>query len=85
VGRTRELTLLQDHLAMAMAGEGQVIGVAGEPGMGKTRLVAEFCRRVPATQVTVYEGRCLSYGQATPYLLARDLVRQVCGWWTETR
>ena len=79
VGRERELALLQDHLALAMAGQGQVIGVVGEPGMGKTRLLAEFCRRVPGAQVTVYEGRCLSYGQATPYLPVRDLVRQVCG------
>jgi class 3 adenylate cyclase len=79
VGRERELALLQDHLAAAMAGQGQVIGVVGESGMGKTRLLAEFCRRVPRTQVTVYEGRCLSYGQATPYLPVRDLVRQVCG------
>jgi DNA-binding winged helix-turn-helix (wHTH) protein/tetratricopeptide (TPR) repeat protein len=79
VGRARELALLQDHLALAMAGQGQVVGVVGEPGMGKTRLLAEFCRRVPGAQVTVYEGRCLSYGQATPYLPVRDLVRQVCG------
>jgi predicted ATPase/DNA-binding winged helix-turn-helix (wHTH) protein len=79
VGRERELALLQDHLAAAMAGQGQVIGVVGEPGMGKTRLLAEFCRRVPRAQVTVYEGRCLSYGQATPYLPVRDLLRQVCG------
>jgi DNA-binding winged helix-turn-helix (wHTH) protein len=79
VGRERELALLQDHLAAAMAGQGQAIGVVGEPGMGKTRLLAEFCRRVPGDQVTVYEGRCLSYGQSTPYLPVRDLVRQVCG------
>jgi tetratricopeptide (TPR) repeat protein len=64
---------------MAMAGQGQAVGLVGEPGMGKTRLLAEFCRRVPEDQVTVYEGRCLSYGQATPYLPVRDLVRQICG------
>ena len=58
-------------------------GAGGGPGrrtrMGKTRLLMEFCRRMPAYQVTVYEGRCLSYGQSTPYLPVRDLVRQVCG------
>ena len=79
VGRERELALLQDHLAMAMAGQGQVVGLVGEPGMGKTRLLTEFCRRVPGDQVTVYEGQCLSYGQGTPYLPVRDLVRQICG------
>ena len=79
VGRARELALLDDHLAAAMAGQGQVVGLVGEPGMGKTRLLAEFCRRVPGDQVTVYAGQCLSYGQSTPYLPVRDLVQQVCG------
>jgi len=77
VGRERELALLHDHLAMAVAG--QVVGLVGEPGMGKTRLLTEFCRSVPGNQVTVYVGQCLSYGQGTPYLPVRDLVRQICG------
>ena len=79
VGRERELALLQDHLAAARGGQGQVVGLVGAPGIGKTRLLTEFCRRVPGNQVTVYEGRCLSYGQGTPYLPVRDLVRQICG------
>ncbi|HEY5866655.1 MAG TPA: AAA family ATPase, partial [Candidatus Tectomicrobia bacterium] len=79
VGRERELALLQDHLTAAVAGQGQVVGLVGEPGMGKTRLLAEFCCRVPGEQVTVYERRCLSYGQNTPYLPVRDLLRQMCG------
>jgi class 3 adenylate cyclase/tetratricopeptide (TPR) repeat protein len=79
VGRARELALLDDHLASAMAGQGQAVGLVGEPGMGKTRLLAEFCHRLPGDQVTVYVGQCLSYGQSTPYLPVRDLVQQVCG------
>jgi predicted ATPase len=79
VGRERELALLQDYLAAAMAGQGQVVGAVGAPGMGKTRLVTEFCRRMPGDQVRVYVGRCLSYGQGTPYLPVRDLLRQLCG------
>jgi class 3 adenylate cyclase len=79
VGRARELARLDDHLAAARAGQGQVVGLAGEPGIGKTRLLAEFCRRVPGDQVTVYTGQCLSYGQNIPYLSVCDLLRQVCG------
>ena len=79
VGRERELALLHDHLATALGGQGQVVGLVGEPGMGKTRLLTEFCRSVAGNQVTVYVGQCLSYGQGTPYLPVRDLVRQVCG------
>jgi len=79
VGRERELGLLQVHLAEAMAGESQVVGLVGAPGMGKTRLLREFCRRIPGNQVRVYVGQCLSYGQSTPYLPVCDLVRQLCG------
>lgn len=68
------ITPLQGHLDAAMREQGQVIGLVGEPGMGKTRLLTEFCRHVPGDQVTMYEGRCLSYGQARPYLLVRDLM-----------
>ena len=78
VGRERELALLHDCLAAVRTGQGQVVGLVGEPGMGKTRLLTEFCRRVAGTQVTVYVGQCLSYGQGTPYLPVRDLVRQIC-------
>jgi predicted ATPase len=47
--------------------------------MGKTRLLREFCRRIPGNQLRVHVGQCLSYGQGTPYLPVRDLVRQICG------
>jgi class 3 adenylate cyclase/tetratricopeptide (TPR) repeat protein len=79
IGRKRELGRLHDHLAAAVAGQGQVVGLVGEPGMGKTRLLTEFYRRLAGQPVTVYVGQCLSYSQATPYLPVRDLLRQVCG------
>ena len=78
VGRARELALLYDCLAAARTGQGQVVGLVGEPGMGKTRLVTEFCRSLAGQGVTVVVGQCLSYGQATPYLPVRDILRQVC-------
>jgi predicted ATPase len=56
VGRERELGLLHDYLATALGGQGQVVGLVGEPGMGKTRLLTEFCRSVSMDQVTVYVG-----------------------------
>jgi AAA ATPase-like protein len=79
VGRARELALLHDCLAAACTGQGQVIGLVGEPGMGKTRLVTEFCRSLAGQAVTVVVWQCLSYGQATPYLPVRDILQQICG------
>lgn len=80
VGREQELGRLIDLLAYAEAGEGQVVGVAGEPGMGKTRLLHEFrqCLRARQPPVIYVEAQCLSYGQATPYRAVRDILRQLC-------
>ena len=46
VGRQRELGLLHDCLARAGAGRGHVVGIVGEPGVGKSRLLYEFQRMV---------------------------------------
>jgi class 3 adenylate cyclase/predicted ATPase len=79
VGRGRELAMLQTLLAHAEAGHGQVIGVSGDPGLGKSRLLYEFRRSLRDRRVGYLEGHCVSYGSATPYLPVIDLVRQLCG------
>ena len=68
VGRQRELGLLQDCLARVKAGRGQVVGIVGEPGVGKSRLLYEFQKSLEGERVTWLEGHCVAYGQGTPYL-----------------
>ena len=77
-GRDRELAQLQRALEVAAGGEGQVVGLAGDPGLGKSRLVLEF-RRLAEPHADVLEGRCLSYGAGIAYLPLFELVRNVCG------
>jgi class 3 adenylate cyclase/tetratricopeptide (TPR) repeat protein len=79
VGRDQDIALLQTRLAQAVMGQGQVIGIAGEPGMGKSRLLAEFRQHLTGQPVQYYEGHCVAYGQATPYLPVLDILRQCCG------
>jgi class 3 adenylate cyclase/tetratricopeptide (TPR) repeat protein len=79
VGRARELAMLHELLEQAEAGHGQAVGLVGEPGMGKSRLLLEFRRSLAGRRVTYLEGRCLSYGSATPYLPLLDIVRANCG------
>jgi class 3 adenylate cyclase/tetratricopeptide (TPR) repeat protein len=79
VGRTRELAILHERLAYATQGQGQVVGIVGEPGMGKSRLLFEFAQSLTGQAVTYHAGHCLAYGSATPYLPVRDLLRQHCG------
>ena len=75
VGRQRELGVLQDCLARAKAGRGQVVGIVGEPGVGKSRLLYEFKKSLEGERVTWLEGHCVAYGQITPYLPVLDILR----------
>jgi predicted ATPase/class 3 adenylate cyclase/DNA-binding winged helix-turn-helix (wHTH) protein len=79
VGRTQELALLHERLEQALGGQGQVIGIAGEPGLGKSRLLAEFVHSLHGCPIACCKGHCLAYGSATPYLPVRDLLRQLWG------
>src|SRR5919201_1156571 len=78
IGRVDELAALRAPLAKAEAGHGQVVGLVGEPGIGKSRLLYEFRRSLGDRPITYLEGRCLSYGGTIPYLPIIDLVRANC-------
>jgi hypothetical protein len=56
VGRDAELRELGDALAQASGGDGQVVGVIGDPGMGKSRLVSEFVQDQRKQGVEVREA-----------------------------
>jgi class 3 adenylate cyclase/tetratricopeptide (TPR) repeat protein len=79
VGRERELAGLQSLLTRAEAGEGQIVAIVGESGVGKSRLFHEFHQLQRERPVTFLEGRCLSYGRRIPYLPVLDILRQGCG------
>jgi len=85
VGREDEIAHLDALLARAESGRGQVLAVVGEPGVGKSRLLREFRRRVAGRAVTWLEGRCVPYGGATPYGPVVDILRQNCGLGEEDR
>ncbi|MGH3807500.1 MAG: ATP-binding protein [Pseudonocardiaceae bacterium] len=66
VGRSVELAVLRAAFERSAAGDRQVILVGGEPGVGKSRLVAEFAREMHAEGASVLFGRC-DEGLAMPY------------------
>jgi class 3 adenylate cyclase len=75
VGRKRELAALRRSLKRAADdGSTRASVVLGPPGVGKSRLVAEFTRR--AKGVIVLWGRCLSYGEGITYWPVREVIAQ---------
>src|SRR5215831_10633822 len=79
VGREREMATLHALLAQMATGRGQVVGVVGEPGIGKSRLLYEFRQSLEGKRLIYLTGRCLSYGSTTPYLPVLELLRHNCG------
>ncbi|MEU0409219.1 AAA family ATPase [Streptomyces griseorubiginosus] len=69
VGRDHELTLLSDVLERARGGEARAVLVAGDAGVGKTRLLDEVIGRAVADGMTVLTGHCVDLGDVgLPYL-----------------
>jgi class 3 adenylate cyclase/tetratricopeptide (TPR) repeat protein len=75
VGRQAELEALRQALERTGTGHGQIVAVIGEPGVGKTRLFYEFTHAQRTPGWLLLESHLVSYGQATPYLPVRDLLK----------
>jgi class 3 adenylate cyclase len=74
VGRHHELEQMRRALEQAGAGHGQVVGVMGEPGLGKSRLFYEF-KLTAQSGCLVLEANSVSHGKASPHLPLIELLR----------
>ncbi|UCE56891.1 MAG: AAA family ATPase [Desulfobacterales bacterium] len=75
VGRKNSMAALVEACDKTHSGSGQVIGIVGEAGVGKSRLLLEFRNQLPQSEYTYLEGRCLHYGGSIPYLPMLDILR----------
>ena len=79
VGRDQEMQMLDAALARAEDGFGQVVGVVGDPGLGKSRLCLEFVKRCRAHGGVVHEAHCPAHGRNVPFLPILELFRSYFG------
>ena len=77
VGRVDELAVLDDALAKTIAGDGRIVGVSADAGMGKSRLIAEFVRIARRRGLFVAFGECQSFGTNTSYFVWREIWRRL--------
>jgi adenylate cyclase len=78
VGRVNELNTLLNLFAEIQAGSGRIVSIAGEAGIGKSKLTYEFKRHI-TQRARVVEGRGIEYLATTPYLVVKDIVRECIG------
>src|SRR6266850_896985 len=79
VDRERELAALTGIHRRAAAGEGAIALLAGEPGVGKSRLLYEFLRKLDGAGALELETTCVSYGRAMAYRPTVELLRRYLG------
>jgi ATP/maltotriose-dependent transcriptional regulator MalT len=79
VGRAREIAELDEALDRLAAGEPWFVQIVGEPGIGKSRLLAELCRRGEARGYLVLEGRAAEFERDIPFGLVVDALNDYLG------
>ena len=79
VGRDGELKLLEKSIQGAIDGNGQIINIIGEAGIGKSRLTAELKSKDVMNRVTILEGRAISMGRNLPFYPIIELFKDWAG------
>jgi class 3 adenylate cyclase/tetratricopeptide (TPR) repeat protein len=79
VGRAQELARLSEAFERAATERGcQVVTIVGPAGVGKSRLIAEFIKRVQA-RARPLRGRCLPYGEGITFWPLAEVIRAAAG------
>jgi class 3 adenylate cyclase/tetratricopeptide (TPR) repeat protein len=82
VGRDAELDLLSSlYDRVTSEGTPHLVTISGDPGVGKSRLTAEFLERVEGTRpaLTIVRGRCLPYGESVTYWPLAEILKGMAG------
>jgi DNA-binding NarL/FixJ family response regulator len=79
VGRTHELAEIEAALDRLAGGQSWLVQLVGEPGIGKSRLLAELCRRGEDRGYLVLDGRAAEFERDIPFGLIVDALNDYLG------
>jgi class 3 adenylate cyclase/tetratricopeptide (TPR) repeat protein len=79
IGRQADLAVIEELLDRLAGGQGAILTVTGEAGLGKSSLLAAARRFAAAKPLTWVEGACVSFGQSLSYWPFRDVLRSCFG------
>jgi len=77
VGRRAEMEMLTAASRVVAGGQAQAVLIEGDSGIGKSRLIFEFYHQLDPERWHWFTGRCLSYGENTPFFPFRELLRAI--------
>ncbi len=75
VGRENSMAPLMEAYTNVKSGCGQVVGIVGEAGVGKSRFTLEFRNKMTREENTWLEGQCLHYGSSIVYLPILNILK----------
>ncbi len=67
IGRKKEMVTVNEAIVKVLKKHGQIIGISGQAGLGKSRMTQEILKILKDKKFTVYEGDCVSYGTTLAY------------------
>jgi len=76
IGRKSEMDQLAEAIEKLREGKGSIIGICGDAGTGKSRLVEEFKATLDPKEIQWREGHAYAYCQNVPYFPVTDLLRR---------
>jgi class 3 adenylate cyclase/tetratricopeptide (TPR) repeat protein len=79
VGRDAEMDALTESLERAKGGDGGVVGIVAEPGVGKSRLCHEFAERARGSGIEVFEAQAQAHGREIPFMPVLQMLRSYFG------
>jgi class 3 adenylate cyclase/tetratricopeptide (TPR) repeat protein len=79
VGRDEDMRILETALGRAAQGDGQVVALVAEAGVGKSRLCWEFAERCRARGLRVLEGHAVPHGKQVSFLAMLQIIRAYFG------
>ena len=74
IGRDRQRAILARNLELARSGNGRIITISGEAGVGKTRLSREFCAEASKAGFLAMAGSCYDGEDAVPFVPYTELL-----------
>jgi class 3 adenylate cyclase/tetratricopeptide (TPR) repeat protein len=79
VGRSHEIEQLEDFAMRVAAGQGHLVTLTGEAGVGKSRLLDELKPRLRKRGFLLIEGEGFAYGKTRAYLPLVHMLKRYCG------
>jgi class 3 adenylate cyclase/tetratricopeptide (TPR) repeat protein len=79
VGRADEMATLEAALERAIEGQGQLLGILGQAGVGKSRLCFELAERCRERGISIREAHAVPHGKSIPLLPVLEMLRAIFG------